>query len=344
MDIIEQTLEHRTILVTGGTGSFGRSVIKKLLENYNLKKIIVFSRDEKKQHDMRRDINHPRLHFVIGNVRERDIVFNAMKGVDFVFHAAALKHVPSCEFFPMEAVKTNILGASNVLDAAEYYEIQKIVVLSTDKAVYPINAMGLSKALMEKNTIAKAMSTPSSTTFCGVRYGNVMYSRGSVIPLFVNQIKQGQPLTVTVPYMTRFLLSLPNAVDLVLHALVYGKNGDIYVRKAPASTIQDLAQACSNIFRANNPIMQIGIRKGEKIHETLVSWEELMRAEEEDSYFCVKCDRAVEYERYLTEGSQTQAPQESYTSENAKRLTISEVEDLLLSLTEIKNALQQKAF
>ena len=332
--------DNKTIMVTGGTGSFGNTVIKNLIEAHNFKKIIVFSRDEKKQHDMRNTFNNDKLQFTIGDVRDRERVHEAMRGVDFVFHAAALKHVPSCEFFPLEAVKTNVIGASNVLDAAEYNEVERVVVLSTDKAVYPINAMGLSKSLMEKLMIAKARTTKSATTFCGVRYGNVMYSRGSVIPLFINQISTGKQLTVTNPFMTRFLLSLPVAVDLVSFALSNGNNGDIFIRKAPASTMRDLAQACLNIFNANNEIINIGIRQGEKMHETLITQEELIEAEEFDDYFRIKCDKTLDYDDYFKKGHADKFPVEGYTSANTRRLTIPEVEDLLLSLPQIRDKLK----
>lgn len=332
-------LDDKVIIVTGGTGSFGNAVIEGLLADCNVRRIIVFSRDEKKQHDMRLRFNNPKLRFVIGDVRDRDTVFHAMNGVDMVFHAAALKHVPSCEFFPMETVKTNVIGTNNVLEAAEHYEVQKVVVLSTDKAVYPINAMGLSKALMEKLMIAKTLTTTSPTIFCGVRYGNVMYSRGSVIPLFVNQIKSGRPLTVTIPHMTRFLLPLPKAVDLVLYALAHGEGGDIFVRKAPASTIKELAQACVNIFGVQREIIEIGIREGEKIHETLVGWEELIRAEELDNYFRIRCESG-EYAEYFTRGHREGIPKEPYTSANNRCLSIREIEELLLSLNEIQSELR----
>ena len=332
--------DNKIIMVTGGTGSFGNTVIKNLIEAHNFKKIIIFSRDEKKQHDMRNTFHNDKLQFTIGDVRDRERVHEAMRGVDFVFHAAALKHVPSCEFFPLEAVKTNVIGASNVLDAAEYNEVERVVVLSTDKAVYPINAMGLSKSLMEKLMIAKARTTKSATTFCGVRYGNVMYSRGSVIPLFINQISTGKQLTVTNPFMTRFLLSLPVAVELVSFALGNGNNGDIFIRKAPASTMRDLAQACLNIFNANNEIINIGIRQGEKIHETLITQEELIEAEEFDDYFRIRCDKTLDYDDYFKKGHTNKFPVEGYTSANTRRLTIPEVEDLLLSLPQIRGKLE----
>ncbi len=334
----------KTIMITGGTGSFGNTVIKEIIKTSDFEEIIVFSRDEKKQYDMRIAFNNPKLKFVIGDVRDREKVFDAMAGTDLVFHAAALKHVPSCEFFPLEAVKTNVLGTSNVLDAADYHQTEKVVVLSTDKAVYPINAMGLSKAFLEKLMIAKSKTKKSSTVFCGVRYGNVMYSRGSVIPLFVDQIKNGKPLTVTSPLMTRFLLPLPIAVELVLFALAHGNNGDIFVRKAPAATIGDLAQACLNIFNATNEVVNIGVREGEKMHETLVTQEELVKSEEFSDFFRVRCDKDMDYDEYFIKGHTNRFPTEGYTSENASRLTTSQIEELLLSLDEIRQELSMASF
>jgi len=330
---------NKTIMVTGGTGSFGNAFFEAMLEKFSPKQIIIFSRDEKKQHDMRLRLNNPLLKFYIGDVRDRNAIFHAMAGVDYVFHAAALKQVPSCEFFPIEAVKTNIFGANNVLDAAEHNGVEKVVVLSTDKAVYPINAMGMTKALMEKLMIARSYTSNSKTVFCGVRYGNVMYSRGSVIPLFVDQIKAGKALTVTNSSMTRFLLPLSVAVDLVLFALKNAENGDIFVRKAPACTMGDLARAATNIFKAKNEIKEVGIREGEKLHETLVTQEELFVAEEFDDYFRVKSDRKIDYEEFFTKGHAGKFPKEGYNSSNTQQLSVPEVEKLLLSLPEIKKAL-----
>ena len=327
-------------MVTGGTGSFGNAFLNAIMEKYSPKQIVIFSRDEKKQHDMRIHFNNPILRFFIGDVRDRNTIFNAMKGVDYVFHAAALKQVPSCEFFPIEAVKTNILGANNVLDAAEVNGVKKVVVLSTDKAVYPINAMGMTKAVMEKLMIARSYSVKSETIFCGVRYGNVMYSRGSVIPLFVKQIKEGKPLSVTNPKMTRFLLPLSVAVELVLFALEKGINGDIFVRKSPASTMGDLAQACLNIFKVKNKIVEVGIREGEKMHETLVTQEELFASEEFDDYYKIKGDRKINYDEFFTKGHADKIPEKGYTSANTQRLSIPEVEKLLLSLPEIQRELK----
>jgi UDP-glucose 4-epimerase len=288
---------------------------------------------------MRLAFDNPRLKFIIGDVRDRESVFNVIKGVDLVFHAAALKQVPSCEFFPMEAVKTNVLGTSNVLDSAEYHDIEKIVILSTDKAVYPINAMGLSKALAEKLMMAKARITKSRTIFCGVRYGNVMYSRGSVIPLFINQIKNGKPLTITNPLMTRFLLPLPHAIELVLFALKHGNNGDIFVKKSPASTMGDMAQACLDVFHAKNEIINIGIREGEKMFETLVTQEELVESEDFGDYFRIKHEKSIGYDEYFSKGHIDKFLSEGYTSANTKRLTISEMVNLLFSLDEIQKEL-----
>jgi UDP-glucose 4-epimerase len=331
----------KTIMVTGGTGSFGNTVIKQIINTSDFKEIIIFSRDEKKQYDMRIAFNNPKLKFVIGDVRDREKVFDAMTGVDLVFHAAALKHVPSCEFFPLEAVKTNVLGTSNVLDSADYHQIEKVVVLSTDKAVYPINSMGLSKAFLEKLMIAKSKTKKTRTVFCGVRYGNVMYSRGSVIPLFVSQIKSGKPLTITNSLMTRFLLPLPIAVELVLFALAHGNNGDIFIRKAPAATIGDLAEACLNIFDAKNEIVNIGVREGEKMHETLVTREELVKSEDFDDYFRIRCDKGMDYDEYFIKGRTDRFPADGYTSANASRLSTPQIEELLFSLDEIQQELNK---
>ena len=332
-------LQDSTILVTGGTGSFGNAFVEKALP-MSPKEIIIFSRDEKKQYDMRMKFKDHRLKFVIGDVRDRIDVFRVVKDVDFIFHAAALKQVPNCEFFPYEAVKTNIMGASNVLDAAEENGIKKIVVLSTDKAVYPINAMGISKAMMEKLMLAKARLSKSNTIFCGVRYGNVMYSRGSVLPLFTDQIKQNLPVTVTVPEMTRYLLPLPIAIELVLFALEHGQNGDILVRKSPASTAWDVAVAMNEIFNSDKGINVIGIREGEKLHETLVTREELIKAESYDDYYRIQNLMAIDYDKYFSEGKKTFFPDEGYTSENATRMNVEETKKLILSLTEIQELLK----
>lgn len=332
---------EKSILVTGGTGSFGHAFVRLLLSNHSPSRVVVYSRDEKKQHDMRIEFADDRLDFVIGDVRDRDQVVSAMCGADYVFHAAALKQVPSCEFFPMEAVRTNIIGTNNVLDAAERSGVSKVVVLSTDKAVYPINAMGQSKALMEKLVLARSRRPHPTTLMCGVRYGNVMYSRGSVIPLFVNQIKTGQPLTITNPAMTRLLLALAHAVELVAFALEHGGPGDFFVRKAPASTVIDLAQALLNLFNASNPIETIGVREGEKMHEVLVTREELVGAEEFHDYYRIFCAAKRDYDRFFTKGvNSARFRREGYTSENAPRLTVPQVEQLLLELPEIREELK----
>jgi UDP-N-acetylglucosamine 4,6-dehydratase len=329
--------QGRTILVTGGTGSFGHDFIRLALSQYDPARVIVFSRDEKKQFDMRLAFDDRRLAFVIGDVRDRHQVASAMRGVDYVFHAAALKQVPSCEFFPMEAVQTNVVGTHHVLEAAEQCGVEKLVVLSTDKAVYPINAMGQSKALMEKLMLARSQESQTSVTLCGVRYGNVMYSRGSVIPLFVDLIKRGQPLTITHPDMTRLLLPLAEAVELVTFALEHGRQGDMFVRKAPAATVRDLAQAMLNLFGATNELQIVGIRAGEKMHEVLVTAEEFARAQEFDDYYRIACQHGHNYDQFFTRGIQQSAfARDGYTSENAPRLTVPVIEELLLHLPEIQ--------
>lgn len=332
-------LNDKTILVTGGTGSFGRNFIDYLLKTYHCKKIIVFSRDELKQHQMRVNYRDESLHFVIGDIRDRDSIEDAMYGVDYVFHAAALKQVPSCEFYPLEAVKTNILGSQNVLDTAEKQNVKKVVVLSTDKAVYPINAMGISKAMVEKLVLAKVRNPKSDTVFCAVRYGNVMCSRGSIIPLFIDQIKAGKELTVTNPDMTRFLLPLPQAVELVAFALENGTNGDLFVRKSPASTVEILAKSLLELFHAKNVLKVIGVRRGEKMHETLVTQEELARAQEFDQYYRVIAEGSVDYEKYFTEGFVNSLSTNGYTSANTTQLDIDKTKDLLLSLSYVKDRL-----
>ncbi len=335
-------LNNQSILITGGTGSFGNNVVERLLSDFTPKEIIVFSRDEKKQFDMRNKFRSPTLRFIIGDVRNRETVFKVMRNIDYVFHAAALKQVPTCEFFPNEAVETNIRGAFNVLDAAETYGVKKVVVLGTDKAVYPINAMGMTKAIMEKLMIAKARLQNSETIFCGVRYGNVMYSRGSVIPLFVEQIKRKQQLTVTNPDMTRFLIPLPEAIDLVLFALEKGETGDVLVRKSPAATIRHIAEAMIDIFDYDDGIKIIGIREGEKMHETLVTREELMKAESYDNYYIIKHLRQIDYDKYFVKGENVTLPEEGYTSKNTERLTLEETKGLILSLREIQGELKSR--
>jgi UDP-N-acetylglucosamine 4,6-dehydratase len=332
-------LNGKTILITGGTGSFGNQVVEAILSGSEPESVIVFSRGEKKQHDMRNRFKTSRLSFVIGDVRDRDSVGRIMRDVDYVFHAAALKQVPTCEFFPMEAVKTNIVGTSNVLDAAEESGVQKVVILSTDKAVYPINAMGMTKAVMEKLMLAKARSSRSDTIFCGVRYGNVMYSRGSVLPLFAEQIRNRQPLTITDPDMTRFLLPLPVAIDLVLFALTHGKNGDILVRKSPAATVAHMARAMLDVFDSNLGITVIGTREGEKKHESLVTREELMKSEEYPHYYRIRNLEKIDYDKFFSEGQWGSLCKEGYTSENTARLTLEETKQLILSLKEIQHEL-----
>ena len=333
-------LNDKIILITGGTGSFGNDTVETILSGYRPKEIRIFSRDEKKQFDMRNKLRSPVLKFLIGDVRDRDSISKAMSEVDFVFHAAALKQIPTCEFFPMEAVKTNIVGTSNVLDIAEENGVKKVVVLSTDKAVYPINAMGMTKAILEKIMLAKARNSNGDTIFCGVRYGNVMYSRGSVLPLFLKQMQNNQKLTVTNPDMTRFLLPLPLAVDLVLYALEKGNNGDILIRKSPASTIGTLAQAMLEIFSYGKEINIIGAREGEKLHETLVTREELIRAVDYENYFRIKNFEKLDYSKFFSEGKYSTFPKDGYTSENTQRLSLEETKTLLLSLKEIQSALK----
>ena len=333
--------KDKILLITGGTGSFGNAVLKRFL-NTDIKEIRIFSRDEKKQDDMRKYYKNDKIKFFIGDVRDLQSVKNAMYNVDYVFHAAALKQVPSCEFFPLEAVKTNVLGTDNVLTAAIEFGVKKVICLSTDKAAYPINAMGISKAMMEKVLIAKSRTvSPDKTVICCTRYGNVMASRGSVIPLFVEQIKSGQPLTVTEPTMTRFLMSLEEAVELVVFAFKRAQSGDIMVQKAPASTIRDLAQAIKELFNADNEIKIIGTRHGEKQYETLLTKEESMVAEDLGKYFRVPADnRDLNYEKYFSEGRKELATQEEYNSNNTERLNIEQIKEKLLSLEYIQKELE----
>ncbi|MCC8398130.1 MAG: polysaccharide biosynthesis protein [Rickettsia endosymbiont of Labidopullus appendiculatus] len=325
--------DDKILMITGGTGSFGNTVMKRLLET-NIKEIRIFSRDEKKQEDMRIAFNNPKLKFYIGDVRNYDSIYYAMKNVNYVFHAAALKQVPSCEFYPMEAIRTNVLGAENMMNAAIANGVQRVVVLSTDKAVYPINAMGLSKAMMEKLVISKArVSSKKETVLCCTRYGNVMASRGSVIPLFVNQIKEGKPLTITNPNMTRFLMSLEDSVNLVLYAFEHGQQGDIFVQKSPASTIEVLARALKELFSANNEIRLIGIRHGEKLYESLVGCEEMIKAKDLGNYYRIPADnRDLNYSKFYVEGDLNTAALSDYTSANTERLNIEQVKKLLLTL------------
>lgn len=331
----------KTLLITGGTGSFGNAVLRRFLHT-DIKEIRVFSRDEKKQEDMRIELNNSKVKFYIGDVRIYDSIHAALDGVDFIFHAAALKQVPSCEFYPMEAVRTNILGTENVLNAALANEVKRVITLSTDKAVYPINAMGISKAMMEKLMVAKArLTNESKTKLCGTRYGNVMASRGSVIPLFVKQIKEGKSLTVTDPNMTRFLMSLEDAVDLVIYAFQHARQGDIFVQKAPASTILDLAVAVKELFQANSEIKIIGTRHGEKLYETLLTREELAKAEDMGDYFrIIPDDRDLNYGKYFTEGEEIISSFQDYNSHNTQRLTVPEIKEKLLALDYIQQELK----
>lgn len=334
--------KDKILLITGGTGSFGNAVMKRFLDS-DVKEIRIFSRDEKKQDDMRKHYRNDKLKFYIGDVRDIASIKNAMYGVDYVFHAAALKQVPSCEFFPLEAVKTNIIGTENVLTGAIEMGVRKVICLSTDKAAYPINAMGISKAMMEKVFIAKSKTVdPQKTLICGTRYGNVMASRGSVIPLFVEQIKSGKPLTVTDPKMTRFLMSLEEAVELVVFAFENAQAGDIMVQKSPASTIGDLAQAIKEIFHADNEIKIIGTRHGEKMYETLLTKEEKIVAQDLGDYFRVPCDmRDLNYDKYFIEGNKKLDYADDYNSHNTTQLSLEEIKSKLLKLDyiqeEIKN-------
>jgi len=325
------------LMITGGTGSFGTAVLERFLST-DLREIRIFSRDEKKQEEMRLALNNDKLKFYIGDVRNYDSICQAMKGVDFVFHAAALKQVPSCEFYPMEAVRTNIIGAENVMSAAIANDVGRVVVLSTDKAVYPINAMGLSKAMMEKLMVAKArMQNGAGTVLCATRYGNVIGSRGSVIPLFLSQLRDGLPLTITDPNMTRFFMSLEDSVDLVLHACEHGRQGDIFVQKAPASTIADLAQALRELIAKGNPIRVIGTRHGEKLFETLVSREEMARAQDMGRYYRIPSDnRDLNYNLYETDGEIKISQLDDYTSHNTERLDVHQVKQLLSGLDFIR--------
>ncbi|MDT2712450.1 polysaccharide biosynthesis protein [Enterococcus dongliensis] len=333
--------KDKVLLITGGTGSFGNAVMKKFLDS-DIKEIRIFSRDEKKQDDMRKKYNNDKLKFYIGDVRDISSVKNAMFGVDYIFHAAALKQVPSCEFFPIEAVKTNILGTENVLTAAVEAGVKKVICLSTDKAAYPINAMGISKAMMEKVIIAKARAVEgSNTTICCTRYGNVMASRGSVIPLFIDQIKSGKPLTVTNPEMTRFLMNLSEAVDLVEFAFDNAEAGDIMVQKSPASTVGDLAQAVKELFNVDNEIHIIGTRHGEKRYETLLTKEEFFVSKDMGGFYRVPADkRDLNYDKYFVDGETELSQDEEYNSDNTQRLTVEEIKDRLLELDLVQKELK----
>jgi UDP-N-acetylglucosamine 4,6-dehydratase/5-epimerase len=330
----------RTLLITGGTGTFGNAFLEHLLET-EVGEVRIFSRDEKKQDDMRRRYAAANIKFYLGDVREPDSLRDAMAGVDFVFHAAALKQVPSCEFFPLEALRTNSLGTENVLTEAVAGRVKRVVVLSTDKAVYPINAMGISKAMMEKIAVARSRVAGEKTVICITRYGNVMGSRGSVIPLFLRQIQEGAPLTITDPAMTRFMMTIDDAVELVRYAFVHGASGDTFVQKAPAASIETLAVALRNLLNASNPIRVIGTRHGEKAHETLLTREEMGAADDLGAYYRVACDnRDLNYNRYFSEGDETVSRVEDYTSHNTHRLDASAMTDMLRKLTCVQQALR----
>lgn len=329
------------LLITGGTGSFGNAVLNGFIRDDRFKEIRIFSRDEKKQDDMRKRLNNPKIKFYIGDVRDKHSVDHVMRGVDYIFHAAALKQVPSCEFFPIQAVKTNVLGTENVMESAIQHNVKRAVILSTDKAVYPINAMGMSKALMEKVMVARSRGiNGDGPVLCGTRYGNVMASRGSVIPLFVDQLKAGKPLTLTDPHMTRFMMTLDEAVDLVLYAFEHGNAGDIFVQKAPAATIEVLALALKELYNASNEIRVIGTRHGEKLYETLVNREEMVRAEDMGRYFRIAADaRDLNYERYFSDGEEHVSKVEDYHSHNTQQLDVDGMKKLLLKLDFIRQDL-----
>jgi polysaccharide biosynthesis protein capD len=336
-------IKNKTLLITGGTGSFGNAVLQCFLPTDHFKEIRIFSRDEKKQDDMRHALQNPKVKFYIGDVRDRASVDIAMSGVDYVFHAAALKQVPSCEFFPLEAVKTNVLGTENVLNSAIAHQVKNVVVLSTDKACYPINAMGISKAMMEKVAIAKGrqLGENAVTTISCTRYGNVMASRGSVIPLWIEQMKDNKVITLTDPNMTRFMMTLADAVDLVLYAFENGHNGDLFVQKAPAATLTVLAEALKQLYNKNTEVKIIGTRHGEKLYETLVAREEMARAEDMGNYFRIPCDtRDLNYDKYFKDGQEKVSLIEDYHSHNTTRLSVEEMKSLLLKLDEIQNDIQ----
>jgi len=334
-------LKNKTLLITGGTGSFGNAVLNRFLNSDHFKEIRIFSRDEKKQDDMRTRLNNEKLKFYIGDVRDYNSVEKAMRGVDYVFHAAALKQVPSCEFFPLEATKTNVFGTQNVIDAAGFNKVKKVICLSTDKAAYPINAMGISKALMEKVAVAASRNLPE-TTVCLTRYGNVMGSRGSVIPLFLDQLRDGNNLTITDPKMTRFLMSLDEAVELVLFAFEHGNPGDLFVNKAPASNIGDLAQALKEMLNLNNNIKIIGTRHGEKLFETLCTREEMIKAEDMGDFFRIPADnRSLNYSGYFSEGEKELSNIEDYNSHNTDQKNIEGIKELLLKLDFVKQAVKK---
>lgn len=336
-------MKHKILLITGGTGSFGNAVLQRFLPTDHFKEIRIFSRDEKKQDDMRHALQNPKVKFYIGDVRDRASVDVAMAGVDYVFHAAALKQVPSCEFFPLEAVKTNVLGTENVLNSAIAHQVKNVVVLSTDKACYPINAMGISKAMMEKVAIAKGrqLGKDASTIISCTRYGNVMASRGSVIPLWIEQMKDNKVITLTDPNMTRFMMTLVDAVDLVLYAFENGQNGDLFVQKAPAATLTVLAEALKQLYKKDTEVKIIGTRHGEKLYETLVAREEMARAEDMGNYFRIPCDtRDLNYDKFFKDGQEKVSLIEDYHSHNTIRLSVDEMKTLLLKLEEIQSDIQ----
>lgn len=337
--ILGEKLDGKVLGITGGTGTFGNAVLRRYIET-EISEIRIFSRDEKKQDDQRREYHNEKIVYYLGDVRDEGGVKDALTEVDYIFHAAALKQVPSCEFFPMEAVKTNVVGTENVLNASIKNSVKKAIVLSTDKAVYPINAMGISKAMMEKIAIAKARVARNRTVICCTRYGNVMASRGSVVPLFIKQIKSGRPLTVTDPKMTRFMMDITGAVDLVMFAFEHGRPGDIFVQKAPAATIETLAMAISKVFGARNPIQIIGTRHGEKLYETLLTREEMAVAEDMGNYYRVPADqRDLNYELYFDKGKDELSVRDDYNSHNTHRLSVDEMVDMLRSLEIVKRAL-----
>lgn len=336
-------IQNKTLLITGGTGSFGNAVLKRFLNTDHFSEIRIFSRDEKKQDDMRHEIQNGKVKFYIGDVRDKRSVDGAMRGVDYVFHAAALKQVPSCEFFPMQAVRTNVIGTENVLDSAVEHGVKNVVVLSTDKAAYPINAMGISKAMMEKVAIAKARSLGENpeTTICVTRYGNVMASRGSVIPLWIDQIKAGNPITITDPNMTRYMMTLDDAVDLVLYAFENGNSGDLFVQKAPAATLSVLAQALKEMLNSDNEVRVIGTRHGEKLYETLVTREEMFKSEDMGNYFRIPADsRDLNYDKYFKVGDEDISVVEDYHSHNTHQLDVEGMKELLLKLDIIQEDLK----
>jgi len=334
---MKQEFKNKTLFITGGTGSFGNAVLKKYLDT-DVKEIRIFSRDEKKQFDMRQKFSDSKIKYYIGNIRDFNSVSSAVEGADYVFHAAALKQVPSCEFYPLEAVKTNIFGAENIINAAIQEKVKRVIFLSTDKAVYPINAMGMTKALMERIVVAKSRNIKNKTVLCCTRYGNVMATRGSVIPFFIEQIKMNKPITVTNPEMTRFMMHLDESIDLVMYAFSHGKQGDIFVRKSPACVIFDLAEVLIELFNSKSKIKVIGTRHGEKKHEILINREEMTRAEDLGDYYKIPVDmRDLNYSKYFFEGEKEEI--EEYSSYNTKRLTYEELKKLLLSLTCVKENL-----